>query len=221
MTVDVYNRENKKVGTAELPDRIFKAPWKPDLVHQVLTAQMATRRQPLAHAKDRSEVRGGGRKPWRQKGTGRARHGSIRSPLWRGGGKAHGPRKEKDYTQKVTRKMRQIALFSVLSKKIADKEVKIFDDWNIREPKTKMLARELRSLLEMSKKDKKYDVVLIPDAASENLSRAAANLPKARVLSPKTMNLYDILSHKRLFIDQKAIPVIDAHYTVSPKVKAS
>src|ERR1700691_279808 len=101
MKTSLYNLKNEIVGQTELPDRIFGAKWSPTLVKQVLEAQSANKRSPWAHAKDRSEVRGGGRKPWRQKGTGRARHGSTRSPLWVGGGKSHGPRNERDYTQKV------------------------------------------------------------------------------------------------------------------------
>jgi len=118
MNADVYNLNNEKVGTVELPENVFGAKWSPVLVKQVVDAQRANARDPWAHAKGRGEVRGGGRKPWRQKGTGRARHGSIRSPLWIGGGKAHGPRKERDYSQKVNKKMRRLALFSALSRKM-------------------------------------------------------------------------------------------------------
>src|SRR5262249_16420253 len=100
MKADVYNLDNKVVGTVELPDSVFGVKWNAVVVKQILDAQLANKRAPWAHAKDRSEVRGGGRKPWRQKGTGRARHGSTRSPIWVGGGKAHGPRNERDYSQK-------------------------------------------------------------------------------------------------------------------------
>src|SRR6185436_10884964 len=111
MNAAVFNIKNEKVSTVVLPDDLFGAPWRPALVQQVLLAQRANARRPWAHAKDRSEVRGGGKKPWRQKGTGRARHGSIRSPLWIGGGKAHGPRKDRDYSQKINKKMKRGALF--------------------------------------------------------------------------------------------------------------
>src|ERR1700738_4540941 len=105
----VYNIENEKIGTFELPAGMFNAPWRAALVHQVLLAQAANLRRPWAHAKGRGEVSGGGKKPWRQKGTGRSRHGSTRSPIWRHGGKAHGPSKERDYSQKVNKKMKQQA----------------------------------------------------------------------------------------------------------------
>src|SRR6185295_425634 len=115
-----------------------------------LDAQVANRRDPWAHVRDRSEVRGGGRKPWRQKGTGRARHGSTRSPLWRHGGKAHGPRNDKDYSQKVNQKMKQGAFFAALSKKLKDGELKVFENFTIEAPKTKILSTTLRGLLSMS-----------------------------------------------------------------------
>ncbi|MFH0712566.1 MAG: 50S ribosomal protein L4, partial [Candidatus Jorgensenbacteria bacterium] len=117
MKAEVYNKENKKVDTIELSDRVFGAKWNPALVHQVLVSESANRRKPYASTKDRSEVRGGGRKPWAQKGLGRARHGSIRSPIWVGGGVTHGPRPEKDYGKKINKKMKRTAIYSVLSKK--------------------------------------------------------------------------------------------------------
>src|SRR5258708_29946620 len=120
MQTDLYNLKNEKIGTIDLPDKIFAAKWNAVLVKQVLDAQAANRRVPWAHAKFRGEVRGGGRKPWRQKGTGRARHGSTRSPLWVGGGKAHGPRNERDYSQKVNKKMKRGALFAALSRKVKE-----------------------------------------------------------------------------------------------------
>ena len=127
MTTEVYNLQGQRVGKLELPGNIFGVKWNPVLVHQALLAQLANRRNPWAHAKGRGEVRGGGRKPWRQKGTGRARHGSIRSPLWVGGGKAHGPIKSRDYSQKLNKKMRRLAILSVLSKKAKDGDIKFFD----------------------------------------------------------------------------------------------
>lgn len=214
MKIEVYNLENKKVGTAELPDRIFGAQWNPDLVHQVLVAQLANRRKPWAHAKDRSEVRGGGRKPWRQKGTGRARHGSIRSPIWRGGGKAHGPTREKVYAKKINKKMRRLAIFSVLSKKIKDKDVKFFDNLMIENPKTKALSLVLRPLLNLKKTIKKYDLLIVPDLEEKNLIRAANNLTKVKVLKPDSLNVYDLLNYKNIFVDQKAIEVIASHYKI-------
>src|ERR1700722_697653 len=143
MNADVYNLENQKVGTLELPEDVFGARWNAALVKQVLEAQLANRREPWAHTKTRGEVRGGGRKPWRQKGTGKARHGSTRSPIWVGGGVAHGPRNDRDYSQKVNKKMKRAALFAALSRKTKDGELKVFDTFALEAPKTKVLASAL------------------------------------------------------------------------------
>jgi large subunit ribosomal protein L4 len=213
MKADVYNLENEVVGTVELPEKVFGAKWSPTLVKQVLEAQRANARSPWAHAKDRSEVRGGGAKPWRQKGTGRARHGSTRSPIWVGGGKSHGPRNERDYTQKVNKKMKRVALFSVLSRKAKDGEVKVFESLAV-EPKTKMLASTLSMILSMKKGAKRYDVLLISEAANKNLFRASSNLQKAKTIDAASLNVLDILNHKNLFIDKNAVEVIGKHYTL-------
>ena len=123
MEANVYNKEGKEAGKVTLPESVFNVAWNGDLVHQVVVAMQANARIPWAHTKDRSEVSGTGKKPWKQKGTGNARHGSRRSPIWRTGGVAHGPRNEKSYKQKINKKMRAKALFSVLSKKVEEGEV--------------------------------------------------------------------------------------------------
>jgi large subunit ribosomal protein L4 len=212
MNADVYNLKNEKVGTVELPARVFGAKWNAALVKQVLDAQRANARRPWAHAKIRSEVRGGGRKPWRQKGTGRARHGSIRSPLWKGGGKAHGPRNERDYSQKVNKKMKQRALFSALSRKAGDAEVKVFDAFSLEAPKTKILAAALGALLNARKDAKKFDVLFVSSGANQNLLRASSNLRKTKVLAAGSLNVEDVLNHKNLFIELPAVATIEKHY---------
>ncbi len=214
MKSDLYNWRNEKVGEVDLPDAVFGAPWKEALVVQALNAQLANLRRPWAHAKGRGEVRGGGRKPWRQKGTGRARHGSIRSPLWKGGGKSHGPINEKDYSQKINKKMKRIALISLLSRKLKDGEIKFFDTLQIEAPKTKTLAQFMKKLVKLKKNSTKYDVLFIPDVENKKIFRAASNLQKTAVLSPESLNVYDILNHKNVFIDQNAIPVIEKHYNI-------
>jgi large subunit ribosomal protein L4 len=214
MKTQVYNQENKAVKELNAPESIFGTRWNNSLVKQVLDAQLANRRRPWAHAKDRSEVRGGGRKPWRQKGTGRARHGSIRSPLWPGGGKAHGPNKERDYTQRINKKMRRSAIFSVLSKKFKDDEIKFFDSFEMAAMKTKVVEANLRLLLEMTPKSKKFDVVLIPAEPNTPLAKAVRNLTKAKVLPATSLNVYDLLNHKNIFIEEKAVEVIEKRYTI-------
>ncbi len=216
MNADIYDLKNSKVGTLELPDSLFGVRWNPKLVHQVVVAQEANVRRPWAHAKTRAEVRGGGRKPWRQKGTGRARHGSIRSPIWIGGGKAHGPLKTRSYSQKVNKKMRRLALAVLLSKRFKDQEIKFFDHFEISEPKTKVLFETLKLLVDSKKKP---NVLIIPTANNKNLARAGANLPKVKVLNPKSLNPRDLLTYKSIFIDQAAVSDIVGHYPIRQKLK--
>ena len=142
----VYNQEGKNVDTVKLPENIFALPWKADLVHQVVVSLMSNKRTNLAHTKTRGEVRGGGKKPWQQKGLGRARHGSTRSPIWVHGGVAHGPRKDKNYDRKVNKKMKAKALFTILSKKFRDNEVFFLDNLKTSAPKAKEGLAVLKNL---------------------------------------------------------------------------
>ncbi len=215
MQADLYNLNNSKVGTVELPETVFGASWRPSLVKQVLVAQMANRRLPWAHAKDRSEVSGGGKKPWRQKGTGRARHGSIRSPLWVGGGKAHGPRNDRDYTQKVNKKMKRAAVASILSKKFKEGDIKILDNIALKDVKTKVLAQSLLKFVPPEagkpKAKNRFNALLVPEVGS-NIYRAARNLPKVKALSAESLNVYDLMNYKNILLDQKAVAAIEKHY---------
>ncbi len=153
MKADLYNQKGEVVEKIDLSDKIFGYQWKPVLVHQVFVAMMSNKRKPIAHAKDRGEVSGGGRKPWQQKGTGRARHGSIRSPLWIGGGVTFGPTKEKKYEKKINKKAKTNAFKSVLSKKLTDKEIKIIDKIELENAKTKTMANILKNFLNTKKKN--------------------------------------------------------------------
>lgn len=206
MQVDLYNQKAEKIGTVELPDRVFGRKWSSQLVHQALTAQTANARQTLAHAKGRGEVRGGGKKPWAQKHTGRARHSSIRSPIWKGGGVAHGPVKQRDFSVKINKKMRQAAIFSVLSRKLKDGEVRVIDSLDIKEPKTKLVAEFLKNF------SSKLNAIFVPAEKNANIYRAARNIPKAKSLSPKALNVYDLLKYKNVILDKGAIESIDKTY---------
>ena len=221
MKADVYNLKNEVVGTVELPDTVFGTRWNATLMKQVLDAQAANARRPWAHVRDRSEVRGGGKKPWRQKGTGRARHGSTRSPIWVHGGKAHGPRNEKDYSEKVNKKMKQVALFAALSRKAKEGELKVFESLVIEAPKTKVLASTLNALLAMQKGMKRYDVLLISNKDNKNLYRASSNLEKAKALDATSLNVFDILNHKNVFLDTAAVESIGKHYKGASRVAGS
>ncbi len=137
MDAKIYNMSGKETGNVTLPDTVFAAKWNNDLVYQVVIAMQANARTPIAHAKDRSEVSGTGKKPWKQKGTGNARHGSRRSPIWRTGGVAHGPRNERSFKQRINKKMRTKAFYAVLTKKFEDGEVLFLDKFKYDEPKTK------------------------------------------------------------------------------------
>jgi large subunit ribosomal protein L4 len=212
MKTDVYNLNNEVVGSIELPDSVFGARWNAVLVKQVLEAQLANRRDPWAHTKTRGEVSGTGKKPWRQKGTGRARHGSRRSPLWVGGGVAHGPRNDRDYSQKINKKMKHAALFAAISHKAKEGEVKIFDTLAPESPKTKVMAAALNAILKMKKGAKRYDVLMVVAPENKNTFRAASNLQKAKVLDAGSLNVYDIVNHKNLFLDKESVGVIAKHY---------
>src|SRR3990167_5612152 len=146
MKATVYNQEGKEVGAMELPARLFGVELNPDLVHQVMVAQLANARQILAHTKTRGEVRGGGRKPWKQKHTGRARHGSIRSPIWVGGGIVFGPRKDRNYHQKINKKVAKKALLMALSDKVANDKLVLLDSFKLDQIKTKEALTILRNL---------------------------------------------------------------------------
>ncbi len=201
MEVEVFNQENKIVGKINLPSEIFEVRWHPDLVHQVVVAQLANRRKNIAHTKTRGEVRGGGRKPWVQKGTGRARHGSIRSPLWKGGGVVFGPRKEKIYAKKINKKMKRLALFSLLSKKQVDNELKVVDHLKLEEAKTKKVANILKNFFDK----KSVTVSFVVSKNNKDFSKAARNIPGVIVLKANSLDLYNLLTHKYLFFEKGAI----------------
>lgn len=205
MKVDTYNlKTNKPEGKIELPEAVFAEKWNPDLVHQVVLAIQANSREPIAHAKGRGEVRGGGKKPWRQKGTGRARHGSSRSPIWSGGGVTFGPQNDKNYTQKVNKKMRVVALFSVLSKKLKDGEIKFFEEFS--EAEAKNLRNEAKS------KEVKT-ILLIPEFQNKKIKPIVRNSEKLDAMSPKSLNVYDVLKFKNIFIEKGAVAEIEAQYS--------
>ena len=200
MTVDIYNQQNNKVDKMELPDNIFNIKWNPDLVWQTAMVMNANRRQILAHTKDRGEVKGGGKKPWRQKGTGRARAGSIRSPLWKGGGVTFGPTKERNFKRKINKKMRRLAFFSLISKKIKDSELKIIDSLDINSFKTKEAIKIINAMF-----PEKKSLVVVSQKDNLNLKRAFRNIEKAKYLPVNILNVLDLLNYKYILIEKEAI----------------
>ncbi len=206
MTAELYTKENKKIGTVDLPERIFGVRWNSDLVHQAMLAQQNNARRPSAHAKSRSEVSGGGIKPWRQKGTGRSRHGSIRSPLWRHGGVTHGPNADRNPTSKLNKKMRQLAIFAVLSRRFKDNEIKFVDSLEGIEAKTKVLAAILKTL-----SGSRMGSLILP-VSNPNIYRASRNIKGVKTLDARALNVYDLLKYKQIIIEKGALDLMDKHY---------
>ena len=204
MKVDVLNMQGKKVDTTELPPAIFEAPVKRDLMHQAFVRQMANARLGTHKTKSRGEVSGGGRKPWRQKGTGRARHGSRRSPIWVGGGKAHTP-KPRSYTRHMPRKMRRAALRSALSIKAAQKEVVVLDELKMERPKTKEMVATLERLVGQA------SVLILLAESNEAVEKSARNLPDAKTLRASYLNVRDLLGYERLIMPLGALEVIQSY----------
>jgi len=207
MKVDVLNMEGKKVKTVELPAAIFEAPIKTDLMHQAFERQMANARLGTHDTKTRSEVSGGGRKPWRQKGTGRARQGSTRSPIWKGGGKIHTPHPH-GYAQSMPRKMRQAAICSALSAKAAESGIVVVDELKIAEPKTKLMAKALNSLVGNS-----TALIVVPELSAdyEPVIRSTSNIPDAKILVANYLNIRDLMVFDKLVLPLAALERIEAH----------
>lgn len=203
MLVDIYDQQGKKIGQIRLPSEIFGLKINPDLVHQVVVSQMANRRRRIAKVKTRAEVRGGGRKPWRQKGTGRARVGSIRSPLWRGGGVVFGPRPEKVFKKKIPKKMRRKALFMVLSGKVKNNLLILLDKLKLEKPKTKSMVEILNNLPCRGKSA----LIVLPEY-DKNIILAARNLPDVDTLLARNLNALDLLTFQYLIMLKDAIKVI-------------
>jgi len=208
MKYPVYNQAGEKVGETLLPEEIFNVSINPDLVHQVVVSQMANRRKVIAHTKTRAEVRGGGRKPWRQKGTGRARHGSIRSPIWRGGGVTFGPRKEKVFKKRIPKKMKRKALFMVLSAKAKEKLLFVLDKLELEAPKTKLIAKIIEDLRKKIENFKKGSVLIVLPKMDKAIIQAARNIPKVETIQAKDLNALDLLSLKYLIVPKDSIKVI-------------
>ena len=203
---NIFSMEGKKVGSIALPESIFGVPWRSDLVHQVTTAMQANARQNRAHTKDRSEVSGGGKKPWKQKGTGQARHGSSRSPIWRHGGVTFGPRSTRDYSEKINRRMRVGALLSALSKKAKDGEIILVDTFTMNAPKTAMAKGVLENLAKGAAVadlvTKKSNAALLALATyNVNVAKSFHNFGNVMTEEVRNLNPVDVLTHKYLIIE--------------------
>jgi large subunit ribosomal protein L4 len=206
MLVDVFNMEGEKVSSVDLPASVFEAPVFVDLMHQAYVRQMANARLGTHDTKVRGEVSGGGRKPWRQKGTGRARQGSTRAAHWKGGGRVHTPHPRK-YTQAMPLKMRRAALRSALSVKAAEASIVIVDTLALAEPKTRLMAKALNSLCGESSA-----LILIPEKAQyEGVIRSTNNLPDAKILLASYLNIRDLLVFDKVVVPLASLNVIAAN----------
>ena len=207
MKVDVLNMKGEKVKTVELPAEIFESPINKDLMHQALIMQLANARLGTHKTKTRSEVSGGGRKPWKQKGTGRARQGSIRSAQWVGGGKIHTPRPRK-YTKHMPRQMRRNAIRSALSVKASEASIVVLDEFTLPEAKTKLMAQALNHLIGDASA-----LVLIAEKNSdyEVVTRSTNNLPDAKVLMASYLNIRDLFKYDKLVLPMNALDVLKTY----------
>ena len=202
--VSVYNMEGKEVGTIDLNDAIFGVEVNEHLVHMAVVQQLANNRQGTQKAKTRSEVSGGGRKPWRQKGTGHARQGSTRSPQWTGGGVVFAP-KPRDYSFKMNKKEKRIALLSALSSKVADNKIVVLDAFNLDEVKTKKFAEVMSNL----KVDKALVVI---EGENKNVVLSGRNIPTVKVSATNEINTYDVLKYETLVVTKAAVEKLEEVY---------
>ena len=202
--VALYDITGKVIGDIELSENVFGQPVNEPVLHQVVVAHLANCRQGTQSAKTRSEVSGGGKKPYRQKGTGRARQGSTRAPQWTHGGVVFAP-KPRDYTQKVNAKVRRVALKSALSSKVADSELIVFDALNIEAPKTKEMVKVLKAV------DVDKALIVLADK-DETVERAAANIPGVKTTLVGTLNTYEVLKYKKLILTKDSVAKIEEVY---------
>lgn len=214
MKKPLYNLTGDAVGEIELIDRIFNVPAKASVVHQVVVTQQANAREVLADTKDKGEVRGGGKKPWKQKGTGRARHGSSRSPIWRGGGVTFGPNSDRtNFARRINKKQKQLALAMCLSEKAGDDTFVVVDDLKIAETKTKTIATAITTLKKKIASMAKAKKVLfvLPDHDVVFI-KSVLNLKNVRSMTADSLNCVDVLHADVIITSKAAVGVIDRHY---------
>lgn len=204
MEVNLYNQQAENIGKVELPDSVFAVPSNNDLLHQVVSSQISNKRQVIAHTKTRTEVRGGGKKPWRQKGTGRARHGSIRSPIWKGGGVTFGPTKDVNFKKKIGKKMARKALSVALSEKAKSGNIIVVDSIELNVPKTK----EIAGILKLFQSKMSGSVLIVTPLLDKDLYRAVNNIQKVGVTEARNLNSLTVLAYKNLMVLKDAIAII-------------
>ena len=203
----VYNSEGKENGEIKLDPKVFDIEVNPVVVQQVVEAYLANKRQVLAHTKVMSEVRGGGKKPWKQKGTGRARHGSSRSPIWKGGGVTFGPRKNRNFTKKINKKVKVKALFMVLSDKLKNDKLMVLEEIKLENRKTKGLLNIVKNIKLDNKK-----LVIGLEKKNVNIQDSAKNIESIKAMAVDSFNIYTLLKYEYLVLTKAAIEKISKHF---------
>ncbi len=221
MDAKIYNIKGKESGSIKLPEKLFNLRWNSDLVHQVSTSLASNIRKAVAHTKTRGEVRGGGKKPWQQKGTGQARHGSTRSPIWRHGGITHGPRADKNFERKVSKSMKTKALYTILSRKFRDGEVLFIDSINFSAPKTKIAKQtfvDMSSIKGFEKlmTKKNNSAVIALAKKSKEVEQAVSNLGNFEVMEARNLHPLALLKYKYVIIENPEVAL-----KVMPKQSAN
>ncbi|MEA2097766.1 MAG: 50S ribosomal protein L4 [Patescibacteria group bacterium] len=209
LKIKIYNLEGKETEEVELSEKIFGVKVQDDLVHQAFVAHISNSRQLLADTKNKGEVRGGGRKPWRQKGTGRARHGSSRSPIWKGGGVTFGPTTERNYSKKINKKMKTKALLMVLSSKLRDNELIVVENLDLKKTSTKKMKEILGNLPTKGK------ILISMDKSNSNVFNSVKNIPNTSMIASDSLNIADLLKNKFLIINKNGIKKIEEVYKYS------
>lgn len=213
MQIKVYNQAAEALKDLEISDKVFGLEPNQELLHQALVAQGANMRQVLAHTKDRSEVAGSGKKPWKQKGTGRARVGSRRSPLWTGGGVTFGPTKDRNFKQKINQKMKQKALFMTLSDKVKSQSVVVIDKLNFPEYNTKTFSSFLSLVEDKILNNKRRNILIVNDSKEETAKYSARNLSGVKIINLENINLLDLLHHRNLLLTEQAVKILEKRVT--------
>ncbi|OGF27256.1 50S ribosomal protein L4 [Candidatus Falkowbacteria bacterium RIFOXYB2_FULL_34_18] len=219
--VKVYNQKAEKIDDIQLSDKVFNVKTNLDLVHQAVLSQMGNIRQVLAHTKDRSEVSGGGKKPWRQKGTGRARVGSSRSPIWKGGGVTFGPTKDRNFKKNINRKMKQKALTMVLSGKVKDENFVVLEKFEAGDYKTKIINEMLfnfhKNILKEEKE--KLNILVITDKNDEKVKYSMKNIVGVKIINSNNINILDLLKYKNVILTKGVVKLLEEQYGGVKEIK--
>lgn len=213
---NIYNQNAEIVGELNLSEKVFAVKINEDLLHQAMVTQTANERQVLAHTKTKAEVSGGGKKPWKQKGTGRARAGSSRSPIWIGGGIAFGPRKDRNFSKKINKKMNQKALMMVLSDCLTTNNIAVVDKIEVKEYSTKnfnVFVKKIENIFPSDNKKNKRSVLFINDIKDEKIVFSARNLVGLEIINLENLNIVDLLKNRNLILTESAIKTINDRYS--------